>query len=292
MKFLISSLFILALPYTLIAQIYSVIIDSETSDRIPYVNIWVENENRGTSANENGEFSLLVDSSNQILVFSAIGYKQQKIKAADIHKSILLTPISHEIPEVKVYNTVSKQASVGSFKKSKISSYFICDTLPWIYARYFKYEPKYSETPLLKSIKILTQNDLKSATFNIILYKVNENGGPGEYLHHKNILVTAPKGNKTIEIDLSKLYIEFPKKGFFVGIEWLAIPENKYVIKGPKTDSKEKTQRTTHQPQFATQTDNSVTNNWYYIQGEWRRIWRNISTNDYTVVAIELNLRN
>ena len=38
------------------SQLKAVIIDSETRENIAYVNIWVENENIGTTSNEKGEF--------------------------------------------------------------------------------------------------------------------------------------------------------------------------------------------------------------------------------------------
>jgi hypothetical protein len=42
---------------------------------IPYVNIWVENENIGTTSEENGSFSIHVEDQNKVLIFSALGLK-------------------------------------------------------------------------------------------------------------------------------------------------------------------------------------------------------------------------
>ncbi|MDD7913828.1 carboxypeptidase-like regulatory domain-containing protein [Polaribacter ponticola] len=59
------------------SQLKSVIIDSKTKEKIPYVNIWIENENIGTTSNEKGEFELEIDSTKNIL-FSAIGFETKK----------------------------------------------------------------------------------------------------------------------------------------------------------------------------------------------------------------------
>ena len=48
--------FTLLFGYSLFGQITAKVIDSETSQNIPYVNIWVENENTGTTSNEKGKF--------------------------------------------------------------------------------------------------------------------------------------------------------------------------------------------------------------------------------------------
>ena len=37
-------------------QVSSVVISSDTKERIPYVNIWVENENNGTTSDKTGAF--------------------------------------------------------------------------------------------------------------------------------------------------------------------------------------------------------------------------------------------
>lgn len=56
------------------------IIDSKTKEKIPYVNIWVENENIGTTSNEKGEFELKINNT-KIILFSAIGFETRKISS-------------------------------------------------------------------------------------------------------------------------------------------------------------------------------------------------------------------
>jgi hypothetical protein len=56
---------------SLSAQIKGVVKDSLTGNPIPYVNIWIENENIGTTSEEDGSF--LIDLKNDsVLFFSAL----------------------------------------------------------------------------------------------------------------------------------------------------------------------------------------------------------------------------
>jgi hypothetical protein len=57
------------------AQIIGAVKDSKTKEPISFVNIGIENQNIGVSANEIGEFILPNLKSHDIVIFSAVGYK-------------------------------------------------------------------------------------------------------------------------------------------------------------------------------------------------------------------------
>ena len=59
------------------AQINGVVIDHVTKNPIPYVSIWVENENNGATAEENGAFQMTYSGKSKNLIFSAIGYEKK-----------------------------------------------------------------------------------------------------------------------------------------------------------------------------------------------------------------------
>ena len=118
------------------SQLKSVIIDSETKEKIPYVNIWVENENEGTTSNERGEFKLEIDNT-KIILFSAIGFETKKISSDLIKKTLELKPITTELDGVIINSKKSTQELIiGEFKKSKINHYFGCGIKPWIIAKF------------------------------------------------------------------------------------------------------------------------------------------------------------
>lgn len=279
------------------SQLKSVIIDSETKEKIPYVNIWVENENIGTTSNENGEFELKIDSS-KIILFSAIGFETKKISSDSIKNILELKPLVTELDEIIINSKkLSQELTVGKFKKSKINHYFGCGIKPWITARYFKYKDKYDKTPYLKKISLLTKSDVKNSKFNIRLYSVNEKGEPENYIYDQNIIGIAKKGKKTTEIDISKLNIEFPESGFFIAIEWLIIEENKHEYKYTMEGSRKKLEGISYEPAIGTIPAETDENSWIFNQGKWRKVWKNVGTSKkfeqkYSLMAIELTLTN
>jgi len=270
---------------------------NSTKEKIPYVNIWVENENIGTTSNENGEFELKIDSS-KIILFSAIGFETKKISSDSIKNILELKPLVTELDEIIINSKkLSQELTVGKFKKSKINHYFGCGIKPWITARYFKYKDKYDKTPYLKKISLLTKSDVKNSKFNIRLYSVNEKGEPENYIYDQNIIGIAKKGKKTTEIDISKLNIEFPESGFFIAIEWLIIEENKHEYKYTMEGSRKKLEGISYEPAIGTIPAETDENSWIFNQGKWRKVWKNVGTSKkfeqkYSLMAIELTLTN
>jgi len=130
-------------------QISGVIINANTKEKIPFVNIWVENEMTGTTSNEKGYFILDVDRTKTI-IFSAIGFEKLAIKGNNIKNIVFLKPKIIELPEIIIEPTnQNKELVIGEFKKSKIRDYFGGGTKPWIIARYFPYNSNYSKTKFL-----------------------------------------------------------------------------------------------------------------------------------------------
>ena len=292
---------LLAITFLLISnlcfsQLKSVIINSETKGKIPYVNIWVENENIGTTSNEKGEFELEIDSA-KIIIFSAIGFETKKTSSDSIKNILELKPIVTELDEIIISKTLNQELVIGKFKKSKINNYFGCGIKPWITARYFDYKSMYEKTSFLKTIRILTKSDIKNSKFNIRLYDVNENGEPENYIYNQNIIGIAKKGKKTTEIDVSKLNIEFPENGFFIAIEWFIIEDNKYEFKYTMEGSRKKLEGISYEPGIGTIPAETDENSWIFNQGKWRKVWKNNGgikkyNGKYSLMAIELTLSN
>lgn len=280
-----------------VGQLKSVIIDSETKEKIPYVNIWVENENIGTTSNEKGEFELEIDSP-KIIFFSAIGFETRKITSDSIKNILGLKPVMTELDEIIINSKkLSQELTIGEFKKSKINHYFSSGIKPWIIARFFKYNDKYEKTSFLKKIRLLTKSNVQNSKFNIRLYSVKENGEPENYIYDQNIIGIAKKGKKTTEIDISNLNIEFPENGFFIAIEWLIIENNKYEYKYTLEGSRKKLKRISYEPAIGTVPAETDENSWIYNQGKWIKVIKTVGTNKeyeekYMLMAIELTLTN
>lgn len=97
--FWLSTLF-LFLHTTSIAQtLKGKIVDENTKQSIPFAFIGIENSNKGTTADIDGNFSLKLDSTMRMLTVQVIGYqkKQLKIKELSNYNSVIITLKSAEV---------------------------------------------------------------------------------------------------------------------------------------------------------------------------------------------------
>lgn len=277
-------------------QIRGVVKDSASNEPIPYVNIWVENEFIGTTSNEKGTFTLNADENCRTIIFSSLGYETKKVNLESIKNEVWLKPKITELKEVIVNVDKQKHETViGRFKKSKIESFFGCDSTPWMAARFFEFNEKMIRTPYLKTIKIFTQSRIPNSKFNIRFYSVNEKGEPGDYIHDKNFICIAPKGYQVTEIDVSELNIKFPEKGLFIALEWLIIPEHKFEINITMRGVSKKI--INYSPTFGNISSETNDNSWFYSQGNWKKVWRDFGPlkrykAKYNLLAMELILTN
>ena len=89
---------------SLSAQIKGVVKDSLTGNPIPYINIWVENENIGASSEENGTFEIYTSEKSKNLIFSAIGFEKKIIKISE-SKEVKLKSVEYLLDEIVLSNS-------------------------------------------------------------------------------------------------------------------------------------------------------------------------------------------
>jgi len=293
---------ILLISNACFSQLKAVIINSETKEKIPYVNIWVENENTGTTSNENGAFELHFDG-RKTIVFSAIGFETKRISSNAIKNSLELKPFVTELDEIVINSKkTTKDLKTGRFKTYKIKYWTGVagnTPTPRIDARFFEYKASYSKTPFLKTIKFLTDSPIEGSKFNIIFFDVNDNGEPYGYIYDKNLIRAAEKGRNITEIDISHLNIKFPKKGFFIAVEHLIIESNKYIYTAQHGRTRELFKEIRYAPEFGQVPSNpDKKSSWFFTQGTWKYILNNELRGfpEYIgkapVLAIELTLTN
>jgi hypothetical protein len=204
------------------AQTKGVVID-ESGKPIPYVNIWVENENIGTTSEENGEFSIAA-SANKNLIFSILGFEKRIIKASEV-SNVIMKAVSFQLDEVVIARHFeTKKIEIGQINNSVLEAF---DNGPRIDVKFFPYEAAYKKTKFIKKVSILTDSRIDNATVKIHFYKADANGFPGEELLTKDYIVTIEKGVVRNGFDLTDLNLKMPKTGIFIGIEKLLISKNK-----------------------------------------------------------------
>lgn len=215
-------LFIL-ISFSVSAQIKGVIKDSISGKPISYVNIWVQNENIGSSSEENGEFSINA-AQNKTLIFSALGYEKKLVKASSA-SVVILKPTSYQLDEVVIAKRF--ETRIVEIGKTKTAIYQAFDNGPRIDVKYFPYMAKYKSTRYLKQVAIETDSKIDNATVKIHFYKVGDDGFPAEELLTKDFVVTVKKGVVKNFYNIVDLNLKMPKKGIFVGFEKLIIEKNK-----------------------------------------------------------------
>jgi CarboxypepD_reg-like domain len=206
------------------AQIKGVIKDSLTGKPVPYVNIWVENENIGSTSEENGTFFINTSAKGKRLIFSTLGYEKKYIKASEtLEVNLKLT--AYSLNEVVISKSIgTKSIEIG---KTNNEIYQAFDNGPKIDTKYFPYFPSYKKTKYLKKVTIYTDSRIENAIIKIHFYAVDSNGYPGEELLDKDFVVTVKKGTRINRFDVTEFNLKFPKTGLFIGFEKLMIENNK-----------------------------------------------------------------
>jgi len=205
------------------SQTSGIVVD-EYDKPIPYVNIWVEGENIGTSSEEDGRFIIDINDKNKNLLFSIIGFEKKKVKVSQASK-VVLQSITNELEEVVIFNKKeTKQIEIGVIENSVFQAF---ENGPKNDIKFFPYNPKFSKTKYIKQVKIATDSKIETATIKFHFYSVDENGFPGKELLKKDLIVNIKNGGKSSKVNVSDYNLTMPKNGIFVGFEKLMIENNK-----------------------------------------------------------------
>ncbi|MEO5777633.1 MAG: carboxypeptidase-like regulatory domain-containing protein [Flavobacterium sp.] len=257
--------FFLFITSTLSSQIKGIVVDDKGSP-IQYVNIWVENEDIGTTSDENGIFKIYT-TSDKVLIFSSVGYEVKKTAIKDNDKIILKEAI-FKLKELVISNRKKdKEIEIGEAKKIHHSQ--LSGNKPWIYGKLFEYDSIYEITPFLKKIVFFSDNEKKDARLKIRIFEFNDSI-PTSDLLHDDLIVTVKRGMRKNEIDVSEYNIRFPEKGIVIGLEWMIIEENKYFFEYESFETKEIVKSEAYAPSLIVNYS-EVENSFNYMQGKWHR---------------------
>ena len=214
--------FLLFLSISFSAQTKGIVVD-ESGKPIPYVNIWVENENIGTTSEENGEFSINSPKSKN-LVFSILGFEKRIINELEV-ANVVLKATSFQLDEVIVARRFeTKKVEIGQINNPILEAF---DNGPRIDVKFFPYSDSYKKTKYIKKVSILTDSRIDNATVKIHFYKADSNGFPSDELLAKDFIGNIKKGVIRNGFDLTDLNLKMHKTGIFIGFEKLIIAKNK-----------------------------------------------------------------
>lgn len=276
------------------AQITGEVLNLQTKTKIAYVNIWVENQNFGTTTDENGMFKLrsLADSSK--LIFSAIGFETKTFGVKDLQKQIFLKPISFELATVTVNPPkFKKKIRTGKIDKKVVKTGFISYEQPWRVGKIFSYNTAYDDKPFLKEIEILTSAHA-ARTMQIHILEIGAEGVENWQILESDILIQVAKGRKITKIGLKPYQIKMPKTGVMIVLEWLLIDENRFEFEY-KDKGVMQNNGFFYEPSISTIPKSTNENTWVYFNGVWKndKTWRTPKDepeNKYLELAMELIL--
>ncbi|NUY80637.1 carboxypeptidase-like regulatory domain-containing protein [Flavobacterium sp. MAH-1] len=249
------------------AQVSGVVVDAETKLPIPFVNVWEEFGDFGTTTTELGTFELPTVKNGENVILSAVGYETEKLEIKH-NDTVFLAIKPLELSEVKVGKGKGCELKLGKLKGRKVSFLQYSkdgkNGSPMIMARYF---PNTCNKPIfLKKVKIKPSAS-ENATFNLRFYSVDEDGSPKDFLYDKNIIISVGSLALNKTINLEKLRIPVPGDGIFVAIEWLIIDENK---RSPKSKYNS-TSFTFWEPGITAFENPDNTESWSNSGGHWSR---------------------
>jgi hypothetical protein len=179
---------LIANGFQLKAQTRGTVIDS-LGTPIPYVNIWVDGENIGTTSEEDGTFTIGI-SDQKTLVFSAVGFETKKVNSLDV-KTVILIARVNKLEEVNVFKRKgTEEIVIGKFKKRNIKSFRLSTTEPLIIATKIEPSSEVEKHPFVKDISFATYSNLENAKVNLRFFEVDKEGNPGNDFLQQNILVT------------------------------------------------------------------------------------------------------
>lgn len=208
--------------FQLNAQTRGIIVDS-LGTPIPYVSIFVENENSTATSEENGTFSIDV-SAKAKLIFSALGYEKKNVLASEASRVVLKSMV-FELANVEIKKANKlKTLEIGKVENAILEAF---DSGPKIEAKFFPYQKQYEKTKWLKKIMLFTDSPIEDASLKLHLYSVDENGFPGQELLTQDLIVNLKKGIFRHQFDIYDLNIEMPESGIFVAFEKMRIEKNK-----------------------------------------------------------------
>lgn len=251
------------------------VIDSETKQPVVYANISFLKSNKGTSSNEDGTFSLEINKEllNHKAHISCLNYKDTIVLAKALNnKTVLLKRKDFLLDEVLITAKKNQELVVDKYRRKHIKSSFGANQAnPCILTKYFRYEDTYEDTPFLKNVIVYFGSYIgrKKSKFRVRLYAIDPvTKNPSEDIIKDDIVAYSRKVDGKVVVDISKYNIEFPKEGFYVGLERLHIPYNFYEYTYTEEGKRKKHVSKSVAPNFGTVYSKDTIK--VFLSGKWR----------------------
>lgn len=275
------------------------LLDADSKEPVIYANISFLNSDKGISSQENGEFELTIEEKllRSKVHISCLNYRDTILLAIELqNKTLFLKSKTFELKEVVISKKLNRELVIDKYSRKDIKGSFgSSQSYPWIITKLFNYKEEYNETPYLKEVWVYfgAMITREKSKFKIRFYKKDgKTGLPSEDLINEDVISFSSKIDGKVKIDISKYDIEFPKEGFFVGLERIHIPYNFYEFKYTTEGSRKKYIHKAVAPSFgATFTKDTI---FVFSSGKWRKFFyhEGLKRESQIQPAISLTLSN
>lgn len=222
-----SSILCFGLILSLPAQtIQSTVLDFNTREPIPFVNIGILGKNHGTVSDAHGHFTLDIPQTeiapNDTLRFSSIGYQKLDFLVKDLAtlpKEIKLQKTTLLLPTVTINPKKYKRLKTLGHRANsdKIVFYFQSNRLGTELASLI--EVKKGSYYLKSAHFNIAENKFGALFFRINLYE-SLNGLPGKNLLPEGIIVKTDLKKGTLSVDLARYNLVLAED-FILSLEWV-----------------------------------------------------------------------
>lgn len=192
------------------------VVDSETNETIPYVNIGILKQSLGTVSNESGKFEFEVkdDFMKDTIKVSSIGYKTISLVASDfiekmkVNAVLPLTADVTELSEVTITARELKEKVLGNKARSKsLKLGFSVNELGNELG--IKINIKHNPTFLKSFNTHIVTNTNTSLKYRLNIYSI-KNGLPDKKIVNENIIfpIDVEKGDFSLNLEKYRIYVE------------------------------------------------------------------------------------
>jgi hypothetical protein len=193
---------------------------------VPYADILVE-KSIVTTSDSLGYFISGQIGPEQQYIITALGFEESLI-SGDVTQ-VVLTPKANALDEVVVFKP--KYSHTEKYGKATKRGRAVAVNFDAGNSQFLKYVPNKSTIadPLfIKAISFYTKASSKNRKISIVFLSIGRDGKPSQIINDQNFIYRLKEGTHLNNINVSRLQIQLPAEGLFIGIQHLLIDDNKY----------------------------------------------------------------
>lgn len=200
--------------------IRGIVLDADTKEPVPFVNIGITRSMTGTVSDENGQYQLRIPSLMDVVAFSSIGYQTENIEVKKLIENgeINLRPKPYDIPAIELNaSAFTKEVILGA--KLEEQGHSIGFGSSELGAEIGAHIGIHKETYIKSAHFPINHASGDSLLFRVNLYDF-QNEKAGENLLPQNVIISAVQKKGMIDVDLSEFNL-ITANDVLLSLEWI-----------------------------------------------------------------------